>query len=69
MNMALNPNIPKVFRKQLDVVSKWKKNKNHAVTYIKEVKKTAEGQSDKVVWAREKSNAVWGRPQGFSMKS
>jgi hypothetical protein len=69
MNMALNPNISKVFRKQLDVLSKWKRNKNHAVTYIKEVQKTAEGQPDKVVWSREKSNTVWGRPQSFSMKS
>ena len=67
--MALNPNISKVFRKQLDVLSKWKRNKNHVVTYIKEVQKTAEGQPDKVVWAREKSNTVWGRPQSFSMKS
>lgn len=68
MNMALNPNIPKAFRKKLDVVSKWKRNKNHAVTYIKEVKKTAEGQPDKVVWARGKSFDVWGRPQKFNMK-
>jgi hypothetical protein len=68
MNMALNPNIPKVFRKRLDVLEKWKKNKNHSIAYIKDVKKNAEGK-DTVTWARAKSFEVWGRPQSFSMKS
>jgi len=67
MNMSFNHNISKEFRKRLDVISKWRKGKNHNVNVISHTYKNSEGK-EVTVWTRKTSNEAWGRPGKFMMK-
>ena len=66
MNNSQNPNISKQFRKAIEQVRRWRKNKNPVVTTVKEVRKNKDKETP--VFHRGPANEVWGRPNTFSMK-
>lgn len=67
MDMTLNNNISKEFRKAINVASRWRKGKNPKVSTITRSYKNADGK-DVYVYERKNANDVWGKPYSFSMK-
>jgi hypothetical protein len=67
MNMSLNSNVSKEFRKAIRVATYWKKGKNPKVSVVTSSYKNANGKDVKV-YERKNANDVWGKPYSFSMK-
>ncbi len=59
MNNRMNKNISKEFRKQLDLLNRWKKKQNPNVTVWNQKENK---------YTRIKSNEAWGSPESFHMK-
>ena len=66
MDMTLNRNISKEFRKRLDLINRWKKKQNPNVTVWTAVKNSEGKESYK--YERKKANEAWGKPESFFMK-
>ena len=66
MNNRMNKNISKEFRKQLDLLNRWKKTQNPNVTVWTTVKNSEGKESYK--YERKPANEVWGKPESFFMK-
>jgi hypothetical protein len=60
MDLSLNSNISKDFRKLIGKVQKWRKNKNPSIS----IPTTEKSKPFKKV----KTNEVWGKPTSFVMK-
>jgi hypothetical protein len=60
MDLSLNSNISKDFRKLLGKVYRWRKNKNPSVS----IETTEKSKPFKKV----KTNEVWGKPSSYVMK-
>mgnify|MGYP001551744493 FL=1 len=60
MDLSLNSNISKDFRKLIGKVRKWRKNKNPSIS----IPTTDKSKPFKKV----KTNEVWGKPTSFVMK-
>ncbi|OUV20436.1 MAG: hypothetical protein CBC55_08910 [Gammaproteobacteria bacterium TMED95] len=66
MNNRMNKNVSKEFRKQLDLLNRWKKKQNPNVTVSSTVK-NEEGK-EYTKYEKKKANEVWGQPDSFHMK-
>lgn len=66
MDNRMNKNISKEFRKQLDLLNRWKKKQNPNVTVWTTVKNSEGKESYK--YERKPANEVWGKPESFFMK-
>jgi len=66
MNNRMNKNISKEFRKQLDLLNRWKKKQNPNVTVWTTVKNSEGKETYK--HERKKANEAWGQPEPFRMK-
>lgn len=66
MDMTMNPNISKEFRKRLDLINRWKKKQNPRVTVWTTVKNSEDKEYTK--YEKKEANKVWGMPDPFRMK-
>ena len=66
MDMTLNQNISKEFRKRLDLINRWKKKQNPNVTVWTTVKNSEDKEYTK--YEKKKANEIWGMPDPFRMK-